>query len=348
MGSSESQGAGLFDSLRAFADALSTHVARALRVRVPVFRAVVELTEREVYAAGEYLQTLRAEGKAQVVDLERICAEFEQATTAALAAVGCAEPLPTERTESIDAGCGLAALNHACQSHAAEHTRLAQEATSAARQVHAIGSELGVLGSMAATAIVDVEREAGHWGGAATGIPIVGEQLRQFSERLEGAGQKMAQLSEVLESSLDAMAQRADALQLAQVQSAARLERCIHQLNVARSHALQSAADALASGRARGERIARDLHALSAKLQFQDAIAQQLTALLNQEVASAKLLRQSLAALPHSLPERAQFEAEAIRAEHLSHALSAEERARRADAGESDSAQLEAEDAIFF
>lgn len=336
-----------FSSVGAFLSAVSEHVGRALRVRLPVLKAVMELSEREVFAVGELVQKIQRESVQQVAELERIHREF----AAELPSVaGPQRKTLAESIRELDAAHHFFLnLSRTMNSRIEEHGRLVRWAASSAKQIVEIAAEVGKTGSIAALVTLNARFEAGRLGQEAEPFVAIAEQLRELTHRVERAGQQINRLGQELVLIIPEIAQHATALQTSHGDATRMLDERMIGVRAVQLDALQTTAAAVDEGRSRADRMVRQLHELSARLQFQDSIAQDLTAILHQELASAKLVQRSLAEIPDNLPAPAAFETEARRAEHLSHALNADERKRQADdAGAGAEGQLESDDALFF
>lgn len=340
--------AGVFGSLRAFVAAISEHIERAVSVRVPVLKAVMELSEREVYAVGELVQRIRRESTLQVDDIERIRQEIGDEDG------GASDNGRRTLAASLLALTGAqqfsASLSRTLDERMTEHERLARVAASSAKRIVEVALEVSRIGSTAAlvSLLARTEAEAGAGEASPGHAKFLANELHALTSGVEKSAQQITRLGLELIRAIPQIAEHAAAMQQSHTAATQLFDQRLTAVRVAQQDALRTTEAAVREGRERADRIVRQLQELSARLQFQDSIAQDLTAILNQELQSTAFVQRALGQLPDTPPERSQFELEARRAEHLSHALSAEERARQADSAEAEREQLGEGEDVFF
>jgi hypothetical protein len=352
MSSSPPQGRA-FASAGAFIAAISEHIGRALRVRVPVLKAVMELSEREVFAVGQLVRQIRRESALHVEDLELIHRELVDDSKADAAR----RPTLGQSLRALSGAHQLSlSLSRTVHERMGDHAQLTREAVMSAKQIVDLALDLTRIGWTAEHVTLLARDENAEAGPTGAQLARVAEQLRDLTERVGKAGQQMTHLGHELLRIVPRINEHAAAMLESHAEASTLFNQRMTSLRDAQQAALQTTDAAMREGRERAGRIVNQLYELSARLQFQDSIAQDLTAILHQELASTKLVQRSLGGLPDTLIDKVEFEAEARRAEYLSHALSSEERARRADAdaesatgAEGDaSALLEEGDDLFF
>jgi hypothetical protein len=316
-------------ALKPFALAISAHVARALQLRLPVLREVVTMSEHEVFSIGVVLQGIREESKQQVADLENVHQRIGQPDGSGAHGSQQATMYASMRDQqrahdSFVEFCG------SVDTQLAKHQELALAALVAVRRIAEIASSIDEIGMSAIMVAINARIESAHLGSTGRHFNVIADELRELTLDVKRSSNDIARISAELMTVIPSIAEHAVGLRQSHKEASQGLAAQLSSVSERQRETLECVEQTVREGGARADRVVAQLHEVVGRLQFQDLIAQRITSITNQEVASAQLLERSLQALNRgTADEPDDFAKQCDEAEYLSQASTAEERAAR-------------------
>src|SRR6201992_222172 len=160
--------------MKRFAEAISEHLTRALRARLPMLREVVDMSEREFLTIGDIVQAIRGESKQQVADLESVDRQIGRA--------GEAHPEPaTTMHASMDvqqrAHGEFLVFCQAVDAQLVRHETLARTALQAVRQIADIAARFDQITMSATMVAINARVESARLGAAGKPFNVVADEL---------------------------------------------------------------------------------------------------------------------------------------------------------------------------
>jgi len=279
-------------SLRALAGALLGHVERALAARTPVLERVIELSEREVLAAVTIVQNITQQSKRALAELEVLAL--------------CLSPVVAkDAPPSFGASIAQQAAAHsrfvglcaATEAKLDKQEERAGTATISVKRILQIVAEVDAVSQRACFTTFNARIEAARMGPAGRTFDIIADELRDMTAAIQALNVDIKAIGEELMGVIPVIAKEAGELRSNHANVSSSLAKHMAEVVDSQRRTLTVLNDAVVAGRARTDGILEQSHEVMARLQFQDRIAQDLSAVLRQELASAQLLEEALLAI---------------------------------------------------
>ena len=304
-----------FPELRSVAGALWGHIERAIAARLPVLERVIELSEREVLAAVMIVQNINAESKRALKDLEVVasCLSTNRVKNAPAS-------LGDSVAQQADAYAHFVGLCGTTERKLSEQQGLAGKASVAVKRILNIVGEVDGIAQRACITTFNARIESARMGAAARTFDVIADELRDMTEAVQRLNVEIKSIGEELMKVIPVMAEGAGTLRESHAHISASLGKHMAEVCDSQRRAMAVLNDAVVAGRARTDEIVEQSHEVMSRLQFQDRISQDLSALINQEIASGELVERSLMALDSDeRPEPDDVEREGRAIEEIRH-----------------------------
>jgi methyl-accepting chemotaxis protein len=230
-----------------------------------------------------------------------------------------------------------------------KHEELANVAFKSVRSIAEIASRIDQIGMSAILLTINARVESAHLGAAGRRFNVIADELRELTKDVKSSSNDIARMSAELMTVIPSIAEHA--VRLRESHNQASLDLAVQIAGVSESQrlTLERVEVVVRDGRLRADRVVTQLHEVVGRLQFQDLMSQRITAVANQEIASANLMERALSvAADGGTPESVDFAKQAAAAEHLSHACSPAERAARAGTDGVEDSGLARGETLFF
>lgn len=221
------------------------------------------MTEREVLAAGEALRL--------IVDEARNFVQGSRDTLQNIASSSVSGMLDRHRTLMTD-------FVEAMQSQVQVQNEAAQQATDQINRIVGLGRSIQHVTTESRMLALNANIQARRLGNAGRSFQVIGQEMKQFSETVNDANKGVQALAESLLDALPRIQDQATKARELSEQFSKDINARMQEVALANAHMKEQIAESMAAGEIRLQQILKLSYDALSHLQFQDPVAQSLTA----------------------------------------------------------------------